>query len=132
MGKAMATIAAKAVTAMAEATNAAMRVVVKAVAVRGVVRAALAGQQCQQWWSAVEARREGHKEVGGSEGDGEGSGGDGGGERGGKVRASTSAILSMRHSHVCGCAQTSGECSPSHLPLFPSLSFGSADSLPLL
>ena len=37
MGKAMATIAAKAVTAMAEATNAAMRVVVKAVAVRGVV-----------------------------------------------------------------------------------------------
>ena len=41
---------------------------------------------------------EGHKEVGGSEGDGEGSGGDGGGERGGKVRASTSAILSMRHS----------------------------------
>ena len=41
---------------------------------------------------------EGHKEVGGSEGDGEGSGGDGGGERGGKVRASTSAILSTRHS----------------------------------
>ena len=55
----------------------------------------MAGQQCQQWWSAVEARREGHKEVGGSEGDGEGSGGDGGGERGGKVRANTSAILSQ-------------------------------------
>ena len=38
MGKAMAaTIAAKAVTAMAEATDAAVRAVVKAVAVRGVV-----------------------------------------------------------------------------------------------
>ena len=65
------------------------------------------GQQCQQWWSAVEARAR-HKEVGGSEGDGEGSGGDGsvgdGGSDGGGIRASTSAILSMRHFHVWMCS----------------------------
>ena len=109
MGKAMAaTKVAKAVTATVEAADAVERAVVKAVAVRGVARAALEGQ----WWSTVVVRSggEGHKEVGGSEGDREGSGGDGGSEGGGKIRGSTSAILSMRHSHgLCGCAQTTGE-----------------------
>ena len=58
MGKAMAaTIVAKAVAAMAEATDAAVRAVVKAVADRGWRGLLWKGlRECQQWWSAVEAR----------------------------------------------------------------------------